>query len=74
MLSINSNAIHILENNLDKINWNQLSTNPNAIHLLKSHRMNINWQFISSNPSIFEIDIEKLKLDITKKAKNIDCN
>jgi hypothetical protein len=34
-LSINPNAIHILENNIDKINWNYLSYNPNAIHILE---------------------------------------
>ena len=30
-LSNNPNAIHFLEQNMDKINWNYLSLNPNAI-------------------------------------------
>jgi hypothetical protein len=34
MLSQNPNAIHILEKNIDQINWFWLSENPNAIHLL----------------------------------------
>jgi hypothetical protein len=34
-LSCNPNAIHLLEANPDKINWNILSRNPNAIHLLE---------------------------------------
>jgi hypothetical protein len=33
-LSYNKNAIHILENNLDKVDWKMLSYNPNAIHLI----------------------------------------
>ena len=33
-LSQNPNAIHILENNLDKVKWDWLSQNPNAIHLI----------------------------------------
>jgi hypothetical protein len=34
-LSRNPNAIHLLEQNIDKINWFWLSENPNAIHLLE---------------------------------------
>jgi hypothetical protein len=34
-MSFNPNAIPILENNLDKINWFMLSRNPNAIALLE---------------------------------------
>ena len=33
-LSLNRNAIPILEKNLDKIDWRTLSFNKNAIHLL----------------------------------------
>jgi len=32
-LSANTNAIHLLEKNIDKINWRYLSRNKNAIHL-----------------------------------------
>ena len=32
-LSLNSNAVDILEKNQDKINWNYLSYNENAIKL-----------------------------------------
>ena len=32
-LSINPNAVDILERNLDKVDWDVLFTNPNAIHL-----------------------------------------
>ena len=33
-LSMNPNAIHILQNNINKVNWNYLSKNINAIHIL----------------------------------------
>jgi hypothetical protein len=35
-LSENPNAIHILEQHLDKVDWERLSANPNALHLLFS--------------------------------------
>ena len=34
-ISRNPNAIHLLEQNMDKIDWKFLSENPNAIHLLE---------------------------------------
>jgi hypothetical protein len=36
-LSANQYAIHILEDNYDKINWKSLSSNCNAIHLLEEY-------------------------------------
>ena len=36
-LSMNPNAIHILENNLDKVDWRFLSDNPNAIHIIENN-------------------------------------
>jgi hypothetical protein len=37
-LSSNPNAIHLLEQNPNKIDWGCLSGNPNAIHLLEKIR------------------------------------
>ena len=54
MLSRNPNAIHLLEQNPDKINWGWLSRNPNAIHLLEENPDKIKWYFVSNIPSIFE--------------------
>jgi hypothetical protein len=51
---LNPNAIHLLEENPDKINWDELSRNPNAIHLLEQNPNKINWYVVSNNPSIFE--------------------
>lgn len=35
--------IEFIEQNLDKINWNNLSLNPAAIRLLKANPNKINW-------------------------------
>ena len=56
MLSSNPNAIHILEQNQDKIDWFWLSGNRNAIYLLEKNINKINWFNLSENPSIFEED------------------
>ena len=53
-LSMNSNAIPILEQNPDKIDWFWLSLNPNAIHLLEQNPDKIDWTSFSGNPAIFE--------------------
>ena len=36
-ISRNPNAIHLIEKNLDKISWTEVSTNPNAISLLEKY-------------------------------------
>ena len=51
---MNPNAISLLEQNLDKINWFYLSNNPNAISLLQQNQDNIDWEELSMNPNIFE--------------------
>jgi hypothetical protein len=73
-LSINPNAIHLLEQNSDIINWYQLSLNPNAIHLLEQNQDNINWEFLSSNPSIFEYDYEVMRLRMRPLAEELMAN
>ena len=52
-LSSNPNAIHLLEQNQDKINWSQLSGNSEAIHLLEQNQDKIDWNLLLQNPSIF---------------------
>jgi hypothetical protein len=56
----------------DKINWEILSKNSNAMHLLKKNPDKIRWYYLSENPSIFEIDMNQMKIELTKRAKNID--
>ena len=54
-LSLNPNAIHLLEKNQDKINWSWLSLNPNAIHLLEQNQDKINWEWLSETPSAIHL-------------------
>jgi hypothetical protein len=75
-LNPNKDAIHLLEQNYDKIkskiNWHRLSENPNGIHILKQNMDKINWSSLARNPSIFEIDNKQYKIDITEKAVLLD--
>jgi hypothetical protein len=53
-LSLNPNAIHLLEDELknnpinNKINWDNLALNPNALHLLNNNPDKINWKIVST--------------------------
>ena len=62
-LSQNPNAIDLLKENPDKIDWQMLSFNPNAeaIALLKENPDEIDWNCLSSNPNIFTYDYEKMR-------------
>jgi hypothetical protein len=54
-LSENPGAIHLLEQNPDKIDWFFLSKNPNAIDLLKQNPDNIFFGQLSLNPNAIDI-------------------
>jgi phosphoribosylanthranilate isomerase len=56
-LSANKNpdAIRLLEDNLEKIDWSVLSSNPAAIELLKANYAKIIWRYLSINPNAFEL-------------------
>lgn len=54
-LSQNPNAIHLLEQNLDKISWSTLSQNPNAIHLLEQNLDKVNWWNLCENPNAIHL-------------------
>jgi hypothetical protein len=54
-LCINQNAIHILEKNMDKVDWTLLSRNPNAIHILERNIDRVDWKNLSSNRNAIEI-------------------
>jgi hypothetical protein len=69
-LSENPNAIHLLEQNRDKISWwnkidwIMLSSNPNAIHLLEQNVYKIDWEMLSENPSAIHLLEQKVdKID-----------
>ena len=55
LLSINPNAISLLEQNPDKINWIFLSKNPNAISLLEQNPDKIYWNRLSENISAIHL-------------------
>jgi hypothetical protein len=55
VLSSNPNAISLLKDNQDKIDWHILSSNPNAISLLKDNQDKINWHTLSSNPNAISL-------------------
>ena len=46
---MNPAAIHMLEQNLDKIHWGWMSQNPAAIHLLEQYPEKC-WCWLSQNP------------------------
>jgi len=56
-LSSNPNAIELLKENQDKINWKNLSENPNpeAIELLKENLDEIYWGSLSKNPNAIDL-------------------
>ena len=78
-----NNDIEFFKNNLDKINWYDLSSNENAIEILKNNLNKINWDNLSSNKNAIEIlkdNLDKIcwnKLSYNKNAielliENID--
>jgi len=64
----------LLEQNLDKVNWHNLSKNPNAIHLLEQNINKVDWEMLSCNREaihILEQNVDKVDwcwLSINSKA------
>jgi hypothetical protein len=54
-LTINPNAVSLLQENQDKIYWPNLSKNPNAIDLLKENQDKIYWLNLSKNPNAIDL-------------------
>ena len=67
-LSMNPNAIQMLENNMDKVDWCNLTGNPNAIHILEKNLDKTDWYWLSSNPNIFTYDYEAMKNAMYKEC------
>ena len=64
ILCMNPYAIPIIENNLDKLDydcWKNLSKNYMAINLLEKNKDKINWEKFSQNIGIFIYDYEYIK-------------
>jgi hypothetical protein len=66
---MNKNAIEILKENQNKINWQILSSNKNALELLKANQDKIDYYNLSKNKGIFikTINIKKRQ----EVAKNL---
>lgn len=69
-LSKNPKAVHILRNNIDKIDWDSLCENesPEAIDLLQEYPENINWDKLSGNCygiPILEKNFDKIEYEGT---------
>jgi len=72
-LSRNPNAIDLLKENQDEINWDALSANPSqgAIELLKENLYEINWAKLSLNTNAIELLKEnKTKIDWNRLSAN----
>ena len=61
LLSANPNAINLLEQNTDKIEWEWLAKNTNGIKLLEQNEDKIHWGNFSKNPNIFQYDYQAIK-------------
>jgi hypothetical protein len=66
-LSMNTNAIHLLEKNLDEVDWRALSTNPNAIPILEKNLNRVSCEYLLFNPNIFLDEYEIACRDYFKK-------
>jgi hypothetical protein len=47
--------LDFVQENIDKIDWFELSGNHNAVSILEKNIDKINWRQLSSNPNIFEL-------------------
>ena len=63
-LSENSSAIHLLEQNIDKINWTALSRNPNAIHILEQNVDKIDWFWLKISDIIQTASLKHNSCDL----------
>ena len=65
--------MHLLEKNLDKIDWDWLSANPNAIPLLEKNQKKIYWNYLSLNPNAIPL-LEKNQEKILDSIFEIKIN
>jgi hypothetical protein len=75
-LSENPNAIDLLENNLNEVDWGWLSSNPNAIHILENNLDKVDWELLSDNPSANAINLlkERIKYENLLEDDDLDDN
>ena len=69
------NAIHLLGNNLAKVNWNELSNNPSAIRLLGPNDKLVNWDeflLLGPNDKVIKVNWDELLSKLLKNPNAID--
>lgn len=74
MLSMNPNAVSLLEKHLELIDWWFLSKNPNSVHFLEKNLDKIDWIPLSSNPNaidLLEKNLDKIDWLFLSKNPNI---
>lgn len=62
-MSVNPNAIYILEQNIKRVNLLFISANPSAIHILEQNLNKVSWYHLSKNTnaiSILERNLDKV--------------
>jgi hypothetical protein len=73
-LSSNPDAIFLLENNLDKINWKSLSVfNLRIEDFVKNNKTNIDWKLLSKNQyaiNLIKENLDKIDWDYLSKNSN----
>ena len=70
---MNKNAIPLIEKNINKITWSNLSRNPNAVPILEKNIDKIDWYCLSQNPngiSILEKNLDKVNWNNISLNKN----
>jgi hypothetical protein len=73
LLSSNTGAIHLLEQNLDKVDWWQLSANPAAIHIIEQNLDKVHVPTLCGNPNA--VDLLEQNLDTWKlSAEDLSRN
>jgi hypothetical protein len=55
MLTQNPNAISLLKENIDKIDWHYICGNPNAIDIIRNNLDKIDWNLLSGNPNAIQL-------------------
>ena len=64
------NAIELLKENQDKIDWDLLCLNENAIELLKENPEKIYWENVSENKNIIKLlEINDIEINWDKLSK-----
>jgi hypothetical protein len=54
--------MHLIEKNLDKVDWKMLCKNPNAIHLLEKYPEQVQWTLTNPNALHLFCDLDYARM------------